>query len=126
MDGPKEEIFKIAIDKQTETIKSKFGSNRTVITWHYNDKNQKEHEIILKYDNKTNKNAQSKRKIIFDGTKVYSKRSNDVNFVIDEGEDDLRVQIMKDDDSNLFFELFINNVSFTDWMKPPMKDSFSL
>eukprot|EP01083_Nonionella_stella_P124878 377343_1 len=112
-----------AIDMKVEKKSKTFGNNKTITAWYYNGSDGLKHEVILKHHTKTTKNLTSKRTIVVDGKERYAKKSNSLNFVIKECSDDIRIEIVHD--KKVFYELYINNIAFTDLMNPQVP-SFSL
>eukprot|EP00484_Ammonia_sp_Unknown_P012937 CAMPEP_0197072108 /NCGR_PEP_ID=MMETSP1384-20130603/209931_1 /TAXON_ID=29189 /ORGANISM="Ammonia sp." /LENGTH=261 /DNA_ID=CAMNT_0042510923 /DNA_START=113 /DNA_END=898 /DNA_ORIENTATION=- len=105
--------LKVAIDRKTEQIKAKFGSNKTVTTWWYNGCDDAKHEIVLTHYNKLDKQMRSKRKLVVDQQQRYCKKSNDVNFIIEECADKLKVCISYDQQRAAHCELYINDQAFS-------------
>jgi benzoyl-CoA reductase/2-hydroxyglutaryl-CoA dehydratase subunit BcrC/BadD/HgdB len=118
--------LKIAIDRKTEHIKAKFGSNKTVTTWWYNGSDNVKHEIVLTHYTKLDKQMKSKRKLVVDQQERYSKKSNDVSFIIGHCVDRLKVCISYDKQKVARYELYINDQAFTALMSIEPVASFSL
>eukprot|EP00485_Elphidium_margaritaceum_P017795 CAMPEP_0202726622 /NCGR_PEP_ID=MMETSP1385-20130828/184706_1 /ASSEMBLY_ACC=CAM_ASM_000861 /TAXON_ID=933848 /ORGANISM="Elphidium margaritaceum" /LENGTH=259 /DNA_ID=CAMNT_0049392845 /DNA_START=108 /DNA_END=887 /DNA_ORIENTATION=- len=120
-----ETCSEIAIDRKSESIKRKFGSNKTVTTWCYNGADGKQHCVEFSHGVKEDKNGKSKRKIVVDGKQRYVKKSNDIHFVVNDLADRLRIAIEYNTNHMAMYELFINEEAFSA-LQIDKSSSFSL
>jgi len=104
---------KPAFDKRTEAVKTKFSNEKIITTWNYAGKDQKIHEVILRHNTSQSKDGKSKRVIVVDGNVRYAEKSKETHFIIKNGKDQLKLNIAQQKVKGFAYQLFINDISFT-------------
>jgi len=105
-----------AFDKKTEAVRTKFGNEKMISTWVYTGKDgQGHHEVILRHNTRSGKDMKSKRVIVVDGKVRYAEKSKETHFIIKNGRDELKLNIAVNESGGkgFVYQLFINDVSFT-------------
>merc|ERR1712048_88009 len=104
-----------SFDKKTEAVRTKFGNEKIITTWFYTGKDRKIHEVILRHNTRTGKDMKSKRVIVVDGKVRYAEKSKETHFIIKNGRDELKLNIALNESAGkgFVYQLFINDVSFT-------------
>jgi len=105
----------VAFDKKTEAVRTKFGNEKMISTWLYTGKDGQSHEVILRHNTRSGKDMKSKRVIVVDGKVRYAEKSKETHFIIKNGRDELKLNIAVNESvgKGFVYQLFINDVSFT-------------
>merc|ERR1712228_525835 len=115
IDDEKMNNSKPSFDKKTEAVRTKFGNEKIITTWYYTGKDRKGHQVILRHNTRTGKDQKSKRVIVVDGKVRYAEKSKETHFIIKNGKDQLKLNISLNNSNvkGFVYQLFINDVSFT-------------
>jgi len=100
-------------DRKTEAVRTKFGNEKMISTWLYTGKDGRVHEVILRHNTRSGKDLKSKRVIVVDGKVRYAEKSKETHFIIKNGRDQLKLNIAPAQGKGFVYQLFINDVSFT-------------